>query len=100
MQNFFVGKSEEIIPELIEKGINPEVIVVDPPRKGCDIKLLQSIGNAKPNKVVYVSCDPSTLARDLKILEENGYKTEIVQPVDMFPHTSHIECVALLEINN
>lgn len=97
---FFVGKSEEIIPELIEKGINPEVIVVDPPRKGCDIKLLQSIGNAKPNKVVYVSCDPSTLARDLKILEENGYKTEIVQPVDMFPHTSHIECVALLEINN
>lgn len=93
---FFVGKSEEIIPDLIEKGIVPEVIVVDPPRKGCDIKLLEAIGNAKPKRVVYVSCDPSTLARDLKILEEKGYKTEVVQPVDMFPHTSHIETVCLL----
>ncbi|MGL5378905.1 23S rRNA (uracil(1939)-C(5))-methyltransferase RlmD [Clostridium sp.] len=93
---FFVGKSEEVIPELLEKGIKPEVIVVDPPRKGCDIKLLEAIGKAKPEKVVYVSCDPSTLARDLKILEEQGYKTEVVQPVDMFPHTSHIENVALL----
>lgn len=93
---FFVGKSEEIIPELIEKGIVPEVIVVDPPRKGCDIKLLEAIGKAKPKRVVYVSCDPSTLARDLKILEEKGYKTEKVQPVDMFPHTSHVECVVLM----
>ena len=93
---FFVGKSEEIIPQLINKGIKPEVIVVDPPRKGCDIKLLESIGNAKPEKVVYVSCDPSTLARDLKILEGKGYKTEIVQPVDMFPHTSHVETVVLM----
>ena len=97
---FFVGKSEEIIPNLIEKGVTAEVIVVDPPRKGCDIKLLEAIGKAKPRRVVYVSCDPSTLARDLKILEEKGYKTEAVQPVDMFPHTSHIECVALLKINN
>ena len=93
---FFVGKSEEVIPELIEKGIAPEVIVVDPPRKGCDIKLLEAIGKAKPKKVVYVSCDPSTLARDLKIVEEQGYKTEEVQPVDMFPMTSHIENVTLL----
>lgn len=93
---FFVGKSEEIIPELIEKGINPEVIVVDPPRKGCDIKLLDSIEKAKPRRIVYVSCDPSTLSRDLKILEEKGYKTEKVQPVDMFPHTSHVECVVLM----
>ncbi len=93
---FFVGKSEEIIPELIEKGIVPEVIVVDPPRKGCDIKLLEAIGKAKPKRVVYVSCDPSTLARDLNILEEKGYKTEKVQPVDMFPHTSHIENVTSL----
>lgn len=93
---FFVGKSEEVIPNLIEKGINPEVIVVDPPRKGCDIKLLEAIAKVKPNKVVYVSCDPSTLARDLKILDEKGYKTEVVQPVDMFPMTSHIENVASL----
>lgn len=96
---FFVGKSEEIIPELIENGVVPEVIVVDPPRKGCDIKLLEAIGEAKPNKVVYVSCDPSTLARDLKILEEKGYKTETVQPVDMFPQTSHIEVVTFLVKN-
>lgn len=94
---FFVGKSEEVIPELIEKGIAPEVIVVDPPRKGCDIKLLEAIGKAKPKKVVYVSCDPSTLARDLKIVEEQGYKTEEVQPVDMFPMTSHVETCVLLQ---
>lgn len=93
---FFVGKSEEVIPSLIEKGIKPEVIVVDPPRKGCDIKLLEAIAKVKPDRVVYVSCDPSTLARDLKILDEKGYKTEVVQPVDMFPMTSHIENVASL----
>ncbi len=93
---FFVGKSEEIIPKLIQNRVRPNVIVVDPPRKGCDIKLLNSIGEAKPDRVVYVSCDPSTLARDLKCLEEKGYKTVKVQPVDMFPMTKHVESVALL----
>ena len=93
---FFVGKSEEIIPKLINEGIKADVIVVDPPRKGCDIKLLNAIGETKPEKIVYVSCDPSTLARDLKILEEKGYKTIKVQPVDMVPQTSHVECVCLL----
>ena len=93
---FFVGKSEEVIPNLIGKGIRPNVIVVDPPRKGCDIKLLDSIGEAKPDRVVYVSCDPSTLARDLKCLEEKGYRTVKVQPVDMFPMTKHVESVVLL----
>lgn len=93
---FFVGKSEIIIPQLIKDGVRPDVIVVDPPRKGCDVKLLNAIGEASPEKVVYVSCDPSTLARDLKILEGKGYKTVEVQPVDMFPMTKHIENVALL----
>ena len=93
---FFVGKSEIIIPRLIEDEIKPDVIVVDPPRKGCDTKLLKAIGEASPKKVVYVSCDPSTLARDLKCLEEFGYKTVEVQPVDMFPMTKHVENVALL----
>lgn len=93
---FFVGKSEEVIPELIGKGIKPEVIVVDPPRKGCDIKLLDAIGEAKPERIVYVSCDPSTLARDLKILTEKGFEVKEVQPVDMFPQTSHVEVVTLL----
>lgn len=94
---FFVGKSEEIIPDLINKGIKADVIVVDPPRKGCDIKLLEAIGKTRPEKVVYVSCDASTLARDLKILKTIGYETKVIQPVDMFPQTAHIENVVLLE---
>lgn len=93
---FYVGKSEEVIPRLIEDGIKPDVIVVDPPRKGCDVKLLEAIGRAKPKRVVYVSCDPSTLARDLKHLNGLGYETVEVQPVDMFPMTKHVESVALL----
>lgn len=93
---FFVGKSEEIIPQLIEKGIVADTIVVDPPRKGCDKALLDSIIKVLPKIVVYVSCDPSTLARDLKILSEGGYIVEEVQPVDMFPHTSHVETVVRL----
>ncbi len=93
---FYVGKSEEIIPQLIKDGIIPDVIVVDPPRKGCDSKLLDALGKAKPRRIVYVSCDPSTLARDLKYLESHGYKTQEIQPVDMFPMTKHIENVAFL----
>ena len=93
---FFVGESEVVIPDLINKGIKADVVVVDPPRKGCDVKLLNAITNIDAKKIVYVSCDPSTLARDLDILEGNGYKTVKVQPVDMFPHTAHIENVALL----
>ena len=93
---FFVGKSEEVIPDLIANGIKADVIVVDPPRKGCDLKLLEAIGKTDVKAIVYVSCDPSTLARDLKVLEEKGYKTMEVQPVDMFPQTAHIENVALL----
>lgn len=97
---FFVGKSEEIIPRLINDGIKADVIVVDPPRKGCDVKLLDAIGRAKPKRVVYVSCDPSTLSRDLKHLDEAGYEVVEVQPVDMFPMTKHIENVALLHRKN
>ena len=87
---------DRVIPELIKDGVKADVIVVDPPRKGCDVKLLQAIGETKPERVVYVSCDPSTLGRDLKVLEDVGYKTIEVQPVDMFPQTSHVESVALL----
>lgn len=93
---FLVGKSEEIIPKLIKEDIIPDVMVVDPPRKGCDIKLLQAIIDNNIKKIVYVSCDPSTLARDLKILSSSGYKVEEVQPVDMFPQTAHVETVCLL----
>ena len=93
---FFVGESEVVIPDLINKGVKADVVVVDPPRKGCDKKLLDAITHIDAKKIVYVSCDPSTLGRDLKVLEENGYKTLEVQPVDMFPNTAHIENVALL----
>ena len=93
---FLVGESEVVIPDLINKGVKADVVVVDPPRKGCDKKLLDAITNIDAKKIVYVSCDPSTLGRDLQVLEENGYKTLEVQPVDMFPNTAHIENVALL----
>jgi len=91
---FAVGKAEEVIPNWYEQGVRADVLVVDPPRKGCDEALLQTIIEMKPNKVVYVSCNPATLARDLRILEDGGYKTLEVQPVDMFPQTTHVECVS------
>ena len=94
---FAVGEAETVIPEWYENGIVADVLVVDPPRKGCDEKLLQTIINMKPEKVVYVSCNPATLARDLRVLEDGGYRTVEVQPVDMFPQTTHVECVALIE---
>ena len=97
---FFVGESEVVIPDLINKGVKADVVVVDPPRKGCDKKLLDAITNIDAKKIVYVSCDPSTLGRDLQVLEDNGYKTLEVQPVDMFPNTSHVENVAKLIKNN
>jgi 23S rRNA (uracil1939-C5)-methyltransferase len=93
---FIVGQSEKEIPELIKKGIKPDVVVVDPPRKGCERELLDAIASVKPERIVYVSCDPGTLARDLGILDELGYKTVKVQPVDMFPQTAHVECVVLV----
>ncbi|MGA9290800.1 MAG: 23S rRNA (uracil(1939)-C(5))-methyltransferase RlmD [Anaerobacillus sp.] len=94
---FAVGEAENVIPAWKEQGIKPDVIVVDPPRKGCDEALLQTIIDMKPEKVVYVSCNPATLARDLRILEDGGFETKEVQPVDMFPHTTHVECVTWLE---
>lgn len=94
--DFAVGEAEKIIPWWYSTGIQADVIVVDPPRKGCDEALLRTIIEMKPKKVVYVSCNPATLARDLRILEDGGFKTVEVQPVDMFPHTTHVECVAQL----
>jgi 23S rRNA (uracil1939-C5)-methyltransferase len=94
---FLEGKAEEIIPDLVQqKGIKADVVIVDPPRKGCDKVLIDTIIKMHPSRLVYVSCDSKSLARDLKILQDNGYKTKHVQPVDMFPHTVHVETVALL----
>lgn len=94
---FFVGKAEEVFPAWYEKyQEHADVIVVDPPRKGCDETLLQTIVKMQPDRIVYVSCDSATLARDLGILAQNGYHAEIVQPVDMFPQTVSVEVVCLL----
>jgi 23S rRNA (uracil1939-C5)-methyltransferase len=93
---FEVGPAEVVIPAWAEKGIQADVIVVDPPRKGCDAALLETIGRMQPRRVVYVSCNPATLARDLRILEDAGYRTVEVQPVDMFPWTVHVEAVVVL----
>ncbi len=88
---FIVGEAENV--ELTQKA---DVVVLDPPRKGCDEKLLSTLVNMGPKRIVYVSCNPSTLARDLKYLAENGFEVCEVQPVDMFPHTAHVESVALI----
>lgn len=95
---FYLGKAEEVLPEKYEKdGIRADVIVVDPPRKGCDSACLETMLRMEPERIVYVSCDPATLARDLKILCADGrYELSKVQPVDMFPHTAGIENVAQL----
>lgn len=94
---FAVGAAEDVIPKLYaEKGITADVVVVDPPRKGCDEKLLETILQMQPEKIVYVSCNPATLARDLKLLAEGGYRLRRAQPVDQFCHSTHVECVVLL----
>ncbi len=94
---FFVGKAEEVLPEKYEKeNIYADVIVVDPPRKGCDEACLETMVKMKPQKMVYVSCDSATLARDLKYLCENGYELKRIRGVDQFCHTVHVEAVVLL----
>ena len=103
---FFVGKAEEVLPEFYEKNmtdgaagdmLHPDVIVVDPPRKGCDEKCLDTMLKMQPERIVYVSCDSATLARDLRILVEGGYGLKKVRAVDQFSHTTHVESVVLLE---
>jgi len=98
--SFYVGKAEEVFPKLYEEGKKADVVVVDPPRKGCDELLLRTIADMKPDRIVYVSCKVSTLARDIKILEELGYETVKGQAVDMFPYTTHVENVVKLQLVN
>ena len=102
---FEVGRVEEVLPAYVRRvkeerraggGDIVDVVVVDPPRKGCDPLCLQTILNVAPRRIVYVSCDPATLARDLRILTGGGYEIRAVQPVDMFPHSVHVETVVSL----
>ena len=94
---FYVGKAEEVLPEKYRsEGIRADVIVVDPPRKGCDAACLETMVKMQPERIVYVSCDSATLARELKYLCSEGYEVKKVKACDMFPGTVHIETVCCL----
>ncbi|NLW45777.1 MAG: 23S rRNA (uracil(1939)-C(5))-methyltransferase RlmD [Firmicutes bacterium] len=94
---FITGAVERELPKLVAGQLVFDVAVLDPPRSGCEERVLKSLAQNMIKRIVYVSCNPSTMARDLKILDELGYRTEEIQPVDMFPHTYHVECVARVE---
>ena len=94
---FFIGDAVKVLPRLVDADVHADVVVVDPPRAGCDKKVLETFATMKPAKIIYISCNPATLARDLAILKSLGYVTTKIQPVDMFPFTSHVECVAQLK---
>lgn len=93
---FIVGDATVVMPRLYKQGVHADVIVVDPPRAGCTPTVLETFANMKPKRIVYVSCNPASLARDIAILDGMGYKAQKIQPVDMFPHTSHVETVVLM----
>ena len=94
--SFELGAAEEIIPDILDRGF--DAIILDPPRKGCDSKILSSIIKQRIPKIIYVSCDPATFARDIANLCEGGYSLEQVTPVDMFPMTRHVESVGVLRL--
>ncbi|VBB08558.1 rna methyltransferase trma active site [Lucifera butyrica] len=94
---FFVGDAVEVMPKLFRQGIRPKTVVVDPPRAGCAPKVLETFAAMEPERIVYVSCNPSSLARDLALLADSGYLAAEIQPVDMFPNTYHVEAIALLQ---
>ncbi len=94
---FIYDKAENALPEIMQTVERADVILVDPPRSGCHPDVLHAISQCRPGILVYISCNASTLARDLDILHQNGMKTTDIRPVDMFPHTYHVECVARCE---
>ena len=94
---FIVGDATVVMPRLYKQGIRADVVVVDPPRAGCTPTVLETFANMKPKRIVYVSCNPASLARDIAILDGLGYHAREVQPVDMFPNTSHVESIALIQ---
>ena len=93
---FICGDDSDAAFQLEKEGLKPDCVILDPPRKGCGEELVKTISRMSPSRVVYVSCDPATLARDLKFFTENGYTPKEITPCDMFSGTSHVESVALL----
>ena len=94
---FTAGDAGEYMERMVQDGHRPDVVFLDPPRAGSDERFLRSLTTAAPDRVVYVSCDPETLARDLRVLTGGGYRVRRIQPVDMFPWTEHVECVVKLD---
>ena len=95
---YYAGDTQELLADLIQnKNIEPDIIVVDPPRKGLDSVTVENIIKIRPKKIVYISCNPATLTRDIRKLEDT-YEIKEIQPVDMFPFTSHVECVVVLNL--
>jgi 23S rRNA (uracil1939-C5)-methyltransferase len=94
---FHEDKVENVIPKLVKQKIKPEIIILDPPRQGVSANVIESIIALNADRIIYVSCNPATLARDLKIIEKFGYKTKRVRPIDMFPQTYHVESVTILD---
>lgn len=97
---FIAERAEIAFPSLLKSGVIISKVILDPPRKGCDKKVIDALLQLKPERIVYVSCNPSTLARDARLLTEGGYEVKAVQPVDMFPHTAHVETCVLLSHKN
>ena len=96
--DFYAGATEDILPKIVRDGHKADVIMLDPPRKGCEASVIQTILGERPERIVYVSCDPATMARDLKLFCESGeYRLEKVCAVDQFGHTAHCEAVVLLK---
>ena len=93
---YYCGKVEILAPKLAAQGMWPDVVILDPPRKGCDERLLKTVAELAPKRVVYISCKPSTLARDLKYLTAAGFQAEQIRPYNMFPRSAHVETVVLL----
>ena len=94
--DFLAGKAETLLPQLADNGWNPDLIVLDPPRKGCERAVIDTIVTRKIKRIIYVSCNPATLARDTAILQQAGYMIQAIQPVDLFPWTNHVETVVLM----
>ena len=98
--DYYLGKAEEVMPRLVKEGVSADVVFVDPPRKGCHTAFLDALIEVAPKKIVYISCNPGTLQRDMKYLDRHGFKAAEVTPVDLFPQTKHIEAVTVLENKN
>lgn len=97
---FYCADAGEFMEALAAEGESADVVFMDPPRAGSSKKFIESLAKMAPKRVVYISCNPETLARDLQLLTKKGYTVKAIQPVDMFPHTNHIECVCLLDREN